>query len=677
MADSKSTEEECAVQRVNILREEILEHNYNYYVLDAPSVPDAEYDRLMRELSELESRFPKLIISESPTQRVGAKALESFSQITHKIPMLSLDNAFDESEFRAFDKRLREKLSVVNIEYAAETKLDGLAVSLLYENGKLVQAATRGDGSRGEDVTANVRTIKAIPLQFKGSVFPETLEVRGEVFIGRKEFALLNKEQAERGEKLYANPRNTAAGSLRQLDPGLTARRRLNFYAYSAPFERESMRLADTHTGILDALRELGLPVSPETRTLQGVEQCLGYYADIGQRRSSLEYDIDGVVYKVNTLAQQDLLGFVSRAPRWAIAWKFPPEEELTVVNNIEIQVGRTGALTPVARLAPVFVGGVTVTNATLHNEDEVRRKDVRVGDTVIIRRAGDVIPEVVSVVMEKRAKNTKAFSMPDTCPVCQSKTERPEGETVVRCPAGLFCPAQAVQAVIHFASRRAMDIDGLGDKLIEQLFASSLIQNVADLYSLETSHLQNLERMAEKSAANLLAALETSKSTELQRFLYALGIREVGEATARALSQHFGELDKIACATESELEEVEDVGPVVARNIRAFFSEQHNRTVIERLLEQGIHWNEIVLTKSPGTLKGKTFVLTGTLESMSRDEAKSILQALGAKVSGSVSSKTTYLVAGESSGSKLTKAENLGVSVLNEEELKALIEAD
>ncbi len=676
MSEPISAEKERSLQRIEQLREEILEHNYAYYVLDAPSVPDAEYDRLMRELAEHESRFPDLVIPDSPTQRVGAQALESFAQVSHRIPMLSLDNAFDESELRAFDKRACEKLSTTSIEYAAETKLDGLAISLLYENGKLVQAATRGDGSRGEDVTTNARTIKAIPLRLKGRIFPQSLEVRGEVFIGRKEFALLNQEQAERGEKLYANPRNTAAGSLRQLDPRLTARRRLSFYAYGIPFETDSVKIADTPTGILDALRELGVPVSPETRLLQGIEQCLDYYADIGQRRASLEYDIDGVVYKLNKLDQQNVLGFVSRAPRWAIAYKFPPEEELTLVNNIEIQVGRTGALTPVARLEPVFVGGVTVTNATLHNEDEVRRKDVRIGDTVIVRRAGDVIPEVVAVVLERRPPDTIAFSMPESCPVCQSKTERAEGETVVRCPAGLFCPAQAVQGVIHFASRRAMDIDGLGDKLIEQLFSAGLIENVADLYGLELEQLQNLERMAEKSAANLLAALEKSKKTELQRFLYALGIREVGEATARALSQHFGELDKLANATETELENVEDVGPVVARNIRAFFSEQHNRMVIERLLEQGIHWEKNPMQHNSQSLQGKTFVLTGSLESMTRDEAKQKLQALGAKVSGSVSSKTSYLVAGESSGSKLTKAESLGVSVLNEQELKALLEA-
>jgi DNA ligase (NAD+) len=663
-----------AAERISSLRKEINRHNYQYHVLDAPTVPDAEYDRLLGELSRLEKDYPQFLSPDSPTQRVGETPIDSFKQIRHTVPMLSLDNAFDEDEMSAFDKRAREKLSLPEISYAAETKLDGLAISLLYKEGKLVQAATRGDGSKGEDVSLNARTIKSIPLVLPGEGYPEVLEARGEVFINKQDFNFLNEKQRALDEKIFANPRNTAAGSLRQLDPKLTAQRPLSFYAYGIGQVSTSDAIASTHTALLSQLKDWGLPVSPETLCVEGIQGCLQYYAAIAERRATLAYEIDGVVFKVNSFSQQETLGYVSRAPRWAIAYKFPPEEELTVVDNIEIQVGRTGALTPVARLQPVFVGGVTVTNATLHNEDEVRRKDVRVGDTVIIRRAGDVIPEVVAVVLDKRPPSSAAFQMPETCPVCDSVTEKIEGEAVTRCTAGLFCPAQASQAIIHFASRRAMDIEGLGDKLIEQLFDQQLVRNVADLFQLELDQLAGLERMGKKSAANLLAALENSKATELNRFLYALGIREVGEATARALALHFGSLDKISEATQEELEKVVDVGPVVAKNIVVFFGEEHNKRIIARLLELEVKWQDIEIKADSLPLLGQTFVLTGTLASMGRDEAKQKLQDLGAKVSGSVSKKTDYVVAGDAAGSKLSKAQDLGVKVLDEAGLSHLL---
>ncbi len=662
------------IERIAALRTEINRHNYYYYVMDAPVLPDAQYDRLMRELSRLEKDHPQLISPDSPTQRVGATPLKSFKQVKHVVPMLSLDNAFDENEMRAFDKRARERLSVQQISYAAEIKLDGLAISLLYRDGKLTQAATRGDGSSGEDVSSNARTIKSIPLALFGEGYPDLLEVRGEVFINKEDFNALNDKQRALGEKLFANPRNTAAGSLRQLDPGLTAQRPLRFYAYGIGQVSAAQTIASTHTDMLSQLKDWGLPVSPETQCVEGIEACLAYYADIAARRERLPQEIDGVVFKVNDFAQQGALGYVSRAPRWAIAYKFPPEEELTVVESIEIQVGRTGALTPVARLQPVFVGGVTVTNATLHNEAEARRKDIRVGDTVIIRRAGDVIPEIVSVLQSKRPSGTCPFQMPDSCPVCGSTTEKLAGETATRCTAGLFCPAQATQAIIHFASRRAMDIDGLGDKLVEQLFERQLVRNVADLYELRIEQLAGLERMGEKSAGNLCLALENSKNTELHRFLYALGIREVGEATARALAQHFGNLDRIRAATTAELENVADVGPVVAKNIYTFFREEHNNLVIKRLLEQGVRWPDIEVNTESLPLKGMTFVVTGTLTSMSREQVKQKLQRSGAKVSNSVSKKTNYVIAGESAGSKLLRAQELGVEVLDEAGLSRLL---
>jgi len=674
MTEAEPDDSSLVIERIKVLRQQINKHNYHYHVLDAPLVPDVEYDRLMGELSSLENRHPSIITPDSPTQRVGATPIDSFSQIQHKVPMLSLDNAFDENGMLSFDKRIREKLSLKQISYAAETKLDGLAISLLYEQGSLVQAATRGDGSRGEDVTVNARTIKSIPLVLIDEGYPDVLEVRGEVIINKKDFQTLNKKQRASGEKLFANPRNTAAGSLRQLDPRLTMARPLSFYAYGIGQISDAGKMPATHVQTLSKLRDWGIPTSPAIVIVNGLEGCMGYYKDIASRRSKLAYEIDGVVFKVDSFAQQESLGFVSRAPRWAIAYKFPPEEELTIVNNIEIQVGRTGALTPVARLEPVFVGGVTVTNATLHNEDEVKRKDVRIGDTVIIRRAGDVIPEVVSVVSEKRPPKTKPFKMPKNCPVCGSQTEKIEGESAIRCTAGLLCPAQAIQAVIHFASRRAMDIDGLGEKLIEQLFEAGLVRNMADLYELQLEQLSSLGRMGEKSATNLLSALQKSKQTELERFLYALGIAEVGEATARSLSRYFGNLDKIGFASREELEEVDDVGPIVAMNINSFFKEERNNVIIERLLAKGVTWNDLEVSTVSLPLQGQTFVLTGTMASMSRDEVKRVIQDLGAKVSGSVSKKTDHVVAGEAAGSKLTKAEALGIDILDEAALLRLL---
>ena len=654
------------IKRIGKLRTEINEHNYRYHVLDAPSVPDAEYDCLFRELVELERAHPELVTPDSPTQRVGDKPLKSFPEVNHEIPMLSLDNAFDEEGMTAFDRRVRERLGEMKIDYLAETKLDGLAISLLYQAGKLTRAATRGDGSSGEDVTQNVRTIKSIPLSLRGTKIPDLIEIRGEVFMTRKGFEKLNRTQQDAGEKAFANPRNAAAGSLRQLDPKITAQRPLAFYAYGMGKCSDDYR-APTHGELLSDIRKWGVPSSPETKTVMGLTGCLAYYRAIEKRRQDLPYEIDGVVFKVNELELQEQLGFVSRAPRWAIAYKFPPQEVLTRVLDIGVQVGRTGALTPVARLEPVAVGGVTVTNATLHNEDEVRRKDVRIGDTVVIRRAGDVIPEVVKVIEDRRTRNAKKFAMPDHCPICHSNVTREKEEAVVRCSGGLYCPAQCIQSIIHFASRRAMDIDGLGDKLVEQLYQQELIRNVADLYSLTRDQVAGLERMGEKSADNFIAALDKSKDTQLDRFIYALGIREVGEATARNLALHFGSIEELSRASVEQLEQVPDVGPVVASHIRHFFAEQHNQETIDRLLAAGIHWPKPDSPVGASPLQGKIFVLTGTLESMTRDGAKQKLQLLGAKVSGSVSGKTDYVVAGEAAGSKLTKARELGVEVLDE----------
>jgi DNA ligase, NAD-dependent len=656
--------------RITELRKQIEYHNYRYYVLDDPAITDAEFDQLMRDLLALEADHPELMTPDSPTQRLGAKPLAGFPEVKHAVPMLSLANAFNDEELEAFDRRVRERLAAGLVEYAAEPKLDGLAISLLYEEGMLVRGATRGDGATGEEVTLNIRTIKSIPLHLLGR-YPLRLEVRGEVYISKTGFHALNRLQQNAGEKQFANPRNAAAGSLRQLDPAVTAKRPLMFFAYGIGEHRDD--LPDRHSEILRCLREYGLPVSPETKTVDGLKGCLTYYREIEKKRDLLPYEIDGVVFKVNSFRQQEIMGFVSRAPRWAIAYKYPPQEVSTRITDIDVQVGRTGALTPVARLEPVVVGGVTVTNATLHNEDEIKRKDIRVGDSVIIRRAGDVIPEVVRVMPEQRPKHAPVFHMPRKCPVCHSDVKRVEGEAIARCTAGLFCPAQRIQSILHFASRRAMDIEGLGDKLVEQLVARSLINNVADLYVLSRADLSALERMGDKSADNVIGALEKSKQTTLQRFIYALGIREVGEATALALARHFGELDPIMNATIVELEQVPDVGPVVARHINAFFTEAHNRKVIRQLQEAGITWSATAKT-GPLPLAGKTFVLTGTLESMTRDEAKERLQSLGARVSGSVSRKTDYVIAGADSGSKLDKAREFSVTVMAEGEFLGLL---
>ncbi len=660
-------------QQVLRLRDEVDHHNYLYYVLDNPEVPDSEYDRLLRELQRLEAEYPELITPDSPTQRVGAEPLEEFAQVEHALPMLSLDNAFSETEMEEFDRRVRERLGTdEKIAYAAEPKLDGLAVSLRYEKGRLIQAATRGDGSRGEDVTLNVRTIPSIPLRLMGEGWPELLEVRGEVYMPKAGFEALNEKARREGEKSFANPRNAAAGSLRQKDPAITAERPLAFFCYGFGQVSEDA-LAATHSESMKRLAGWGLRTSPELKCVRGAEGCLAYFQALGERRDSLEYEIDGVVFKVDRFDLQEQLGFVSRAPRWAIAHKFPAVEEVTRLLAIDVQVGRTGALTPVARLEPVQVAGVTVTNATLHNEDEIRRKDIRIGDTVIIRRAGDVIPQVVSVVLDRRPADVKAFEMPTVCPVCGSDVERVEGEAVTRCSGNLFCPAQRKEAIKHFASRRAMDIEGLGDKLVDQMVDAEMIADPAGLYALAADQVAAMERMGEKSAANLIDALETSKQTTLPRFLFALGIREVGESTARSLALHFGDLEPLQAASLEALQEVEDVGPIVAEHVVAFFRQPHNLDVIQKLKQAGVHWDPIEVSASAQPLAGKTFVLTGTL-SRPRNQIKEQLQALGAKVAGSVSKKTDYLVAGEEVGSKLEKAKSLGVTVLNEAGLTALL---
>lgn len=658
------------------LREQLNWHGYRYYVLDDPEIPDAEYDRLFRELRELETAHPELIAPDSPTRRVGAAPLAAFQTVRHAVPMLSLDNAFTAEEVADFDRRVRQRLAdVAAIQYAAEPKLDGLAVSLHYENGVLVRGATRGDGYTGEDITANLRTVRTVPLRLLATGWPRVLEVRGEVFMPRAGFERWNAQARARGDKPFANPRNAAAGSLRQLDPRVTAERPLDWFCYGVGAVEEG-KLPDRHSTVLERLQTWGLRVCPEWRVVEGLAGCLAYHRDILERRERLPYEIDGVVYKVDRLDWQQELGFVARAPRWAIAHKFPAQEELTVVEAIEVQVGRTGAITPVARLRPVFVGGVTVTNATLHNADEVARKDVRVGDTVRVRRAGDVIPEVVGVLLDRRPLDTPAFAMPETCPVCGSRIVRLEGEAVARCIGGLYCRAQLQEAIRHFASRRALDIEGLGDKLVEQLVERNLVHNPADLYGLDAATLAGLERMGAKSAAKLIEALERSKNTTLARFLYALGIREVGEATALALAGHFGTLEALMAAEEERLQQVPDVGPVVAAAIRAFFQEPHNQAVIARLRSAGVRWPEGEIKRAiEEPLAGKTFVLTGTLESLTRDEASDRLRALGAKVGGNVSRKTDYVVAGRDPGSKLDKARELGVTVLDEAGLLTLLE--
>ncbi len=661
-------------KRAQWLRDEINRHNYQYYVLDAPLIPDAAYDRLLRELQALEARYPELITADSPTQRVGGTPLEAFKEVRHQVPMLSLDNSFDERELTDFDRRVRDRLGVPGeIVYAAEPKLDGLAISVRYQDGLLVQAATRGDGSRGEDVTQNVRTIPSVPLRLLGTGWPRVLEVRGEIYMPKSGFLALNERARQAGDKTFVNPRNAAAGSLRQLDSRITAGRPLAMYCYGFG-EIEGGPLDATHSASIGRLADWGLRISPELETVTGVQGCLDYYHRIAERREAFDYDIDGVVFKVDRYDLQQALGFVSRAPRWAVAQKFPAQEELTRVEAVEFQVGRTGAITPVARLEPVFVGGVTVSNATLHNMGEVERKDVRIGDTVFVRRAGEVIPEVVRVLVERRPSDAKKVRLPHHCPVCGADVIKPEGEAVARCSGGLYCSAQRRNALLHFASRRAMDIEGLGDKLVEQLVECELVHDPADLYGLTREQLASLERMGDKSADNLLQALEHSKTTTLARFLYALGIREVGEATAAALARHFGALEAIEQADEERLQQVPDVGPIVASHVSAFFRQTHNIEVIEKLRRAGVHWEEgPVAEPAQQPLSGQSFVLTGTL-SRPRQEVKEQLEALGAKVAGSVSKKTRYVVAGEEAGSKLEKARELGVEILDEEGLERLL---
>ena len=659
--------------RYRYLQTELARLEHAYYVLDQPLVPDAEYDRLYREFLDLEQKHPDWISADSLSQRVGGTPLKVFNEVKHAVPMLSLNNAFEESELINFDRRCRDGLGLESVNYACELKFDGLAISLRYEHGVLVQAATRGDGASGEDVTVNIRTIRAIPLRLTGKKIPDVLEVRGEVFMHRDDFEKMNKYAATLGEKEFANPRNAAAGSLRQLDSKITAKRPLSFFAYGLGAFEPINWLPKTHSQLLDHYVELGLPVCQERRVVSSVEGLNQFYQEIGRKRIQLPYEIDGVVYKVNSFSQQNTLGFVSRAPRFAIAHKYPAQEEITTVLGIDVQVGRTGAITPVARLSPVLVGGVTVTNATLHNEDEVRRKDVRVGDTVVVRRAGDVIPEVVSVVLDRRPQHTQPFEIPSRCPICDSHIERLVDEAIARCSGGLFCAAQRKQALLHFAHRRAMDIEGLGDKIVDQLVDLNLVRTPADLYRLGFSALANLERMGDKSADNLIRSIAQSKSTSLPRFIFGLGIRHVGESTAKDLAKNFGTMQALMDAQMEDLLTVNDVGPVVANSIISFMSESHNREVIEQLLASGIEF-QVEEQIASVDLSGKTFVLTGTLPTMSRDQAKALLEAAGAKVAGSVSQKTSYVVAGSDAGSKLEKANELGIPILDEDALMKIL---
>ena len=659
--------------RYRYLQTELARLEHAYYVLDQPLVPDAEYDRLYREFLDLEQKHPDWISADSLSQRVGGTPLKVFNEVKHAVPMLSLNNAFEESELINFDRRCRDGLGLESVNYACELKFDGLAISLRYEHGVLVQAATRGDGASGEDVTVNIRTIRAIPLRLTGKKIPDVLEVRGEVFMHRDDFEKMNKYAATLGEKEFANPRNAAAGSLRQLDSKITAKRPLSFFAYGLGAFEPINWLPKTHSQLLDHYVELGLPVCQERRVVSSVEGLNQFYQEIGRKRNQLPYEIDGIVYKVNSFSQQNTLGFVSRAPRFAIAHKYPAQEEITTVLGIDVQVGRTGAITPVARLSPVLVGGVTVTNATLHNEDEVRRKDVRVGDTVVVRRAGDVIPEVVSVVLDRRPQHTQPFEIPSRCPICDSHIERLVDEAIARCSGGLFCAAQRKQALLHFAHRRAMDIEGLGDKIVDQLVDLNLVRTPADLYRLGFSALANLERMGDKSADNLIRSIAQSKSTSLPRFIFGLGIRHVGESTAKDLAKYFGTMQALMDAQMEDLLTVNDVGPVVANSIISFMSESHNREVIEQLLASGIEF-QVEEQIASVDLSGKTFVLTGTLPTMSRDQAKALLEAAGAKVAGSVSQKTSYVVAGSDAGSKLEKANELGIPILDEDALMKIL---
>ncbi|MBC2768706.1 NAD-dependent DNA ligase LigA [Pusillimonas sp. 7-48] len=665
--------------QVDALRQEINQHNIRYYAHDAPVVSDAEYDRLMAQLQALEAQYPQLVTPESPSQRVGAAPMAAFASVRHAVPMLSLDNGFDDAAIQAFDRRVADALrdsgllpAGGQVEYQAEYKFDGLAVSLRYERGRLVQAATRGDGLQGEDVTHNIRTLRSVPLELPGDA-PDILEVRGEVFINTQDFERLNREQQARGEKIFVNPRNAAAGSLRQLDPRIAARRPLRFYAYG--WGELSTEGKQTQSGMLDWFHTLGLPVSPDRAVVSGAEGLLAFYSGVGARRPTLPFDIDGVVYKVNSLQAQSVLGFVARAPRFALAHKFPAQEETTTLLGIDIQVGRTGAITPVARLKPVFVGGVTVTNATLHNEDEIRRKDVRIGDTVIVRRAGDVIPEIVGPVLERRPEGAVVFQMPTQCPVCGSAVHRPDGEAISRCTGGLFCAAQRKQSLLHAAGRKALDIEGLGEKLVEQLVDSGRVKSLADLFSLRVEDLLLFERMGRKSAENLVAAIEKARTPSLGRLLFALGIRHVGETTARDLARHFGALRAVMQADEAALLSVPDVGPVVAQAILEFFAEAHNREVIDALEQAGVH-AQADAEPVQQLLSGKTLVLTGTLPTLTRDEATRMIMAAGGKVSGSVSKKTAYVVAGADAGSKLAKAAELGVTIIDEAQLVEMLGA-
>jgi DNA ligase (NAD+) len=655
-------------REINSLRERLDSWNYQYYVLDQPTVPDAEYDRIFRCLSELEAQYPEFLRADSPTQRVGAKPLDRFGQVSHEVPMLSLDNAFNAQDMLEWNRRLQDRLGAPDepLEFACEPKLDGIAASLLYRDGVLERAATRGDGASGEDITQNVRTIPSVPLHLRGSGYPEVLEVRGEIYMPRAGFEQLNNRAREEGEKTFVNPRNAAAGSLRQLDARITALRPLQMCSYSVGLVSGGELPVD-HASVLQRLQEWGLRINAESRVVHGVEACDQYYLDLAERRDGLPYDIDGIVFKVNNLDLQQQLGFLSRAPRWAIARKFPAQEEMTRLLDVEFQVGRTGAITPVARLEPVFVGGVTVSNATLHNSDEIDRLGVLLGDMVIIRRAGDVIPKVVSVVLDQRPADARAIEFPTSCPVCNSPVERAEDEAVVRCMGGLVCAAQQKAAIRHFVSRRAMDVEGLGDKLVEQLVDEGLVINVASLYQLQRDQLLTLERMGEKSADNLLAALKESRQTSLPRFIFALGIREVGEATALALARHFGNWEAMVDASEERLLEVSDVGPVVADHLRQFFDSASSMAVVSELRGAGVTWPDLEVAAADLPLAGQTWVVTGKLEQLGRADAKSHLQALGAKVAGSVSAKTTCVVAGPGAGSKLDKANELNIEVIDE----------
>ncbi|MEG9532097.1 NAD-dependent DNA ligase LigA [Mannheimia indoligenes] len=660
------------VEQIEQLRQTLRQYEYEYHVLDNPSVPDAEYDRLMNELKNIEWQHPELITADSPTQRVGAKPLSGFAQVTHEMPMLSLDNAFGDDDLDGFLRRMESYIinNPNELAFCCEPKLDGLAVSILYENGLLTRAATRGDGTTGEDITANIRTIRNIPLKLNTLNPPARLEIRGEVFMPQAGFNELNEKALAKGEKTFANPRNAAAGSLRQLDPKITRQRPLVLNAYGIGVYESDDELPNTQFERLQWLKSLGIPVNNEIRLAQGKTELLAYYAEIQAKRPTLGYDIDGTVLKVNDIALQEQLGFISRSPRWAIAYKFPAQEEMTILKEVDFQVGRTGAITPVAKLEPVFVAGVTVSNATLHNGDEIERLGIVIGDTVIIRRAGDVIPQITGVVAERRPENAKKIEFPTACPICNSAVVRVEGEAVARCTGGLFCGAQRKEALKHFVSRKAMDIDGVGEKLIEQLMARELIKTPADLFKLDHTTLMRLERMGEKSAQNALNSIEKAKNTTLPRFLFSLGIREVGEATALNLANHFGSLEAIRQADFEQLKEVQDVGEVVANRIVRFWQEPHNVEVVEDLIAQGVHWENVVKTEiADNPLKDKNVVLTGTLTQLTRDEAKALLQSLGCKVSGSVSSKTDYLIAGEKAGSKLTKAQELDIQILTEQD--------